>query len=192
MKYLITFFILAISSLSYSMEFDLDKFSNPAKYGWDNTEKQRISREDLLQRQKLLQIYELKKQNPTKNMLKSIIAPGWGHFSAKRYTKGQILLTSELILMGAAFYYYNIAIDNYNKYKNATYIIDINNYYENAKVPYHFATAFFSIGAVLWVYTVFDSAVVTRSYNDDLWSSVVKKYQKKKILITPTGVTLRF
>ena len=192
MKYIITLLLFAITSLSYSMEFDMDKFSNPTKYGWDNTEKQRIFRGDLLQRQKLLQIYELKKQKPTQNMLKSIIAPGWGHFSAKRYTKGQILLTSELILMGAAFYYYNIAMDNYNKYKNATYIIDINTYYENAKKPYQFSAAFFSLGTVLWIYTIFDSATVTRSYNDDLWNSVIKKYRKKKVAITPAGITLRF
>lgn len=192
MKYLITLLIFAITSLSYSMEFNMDKLSNPTKYGWDNTEKQRLSREDLLQRQKLLQIYELKKQNPTKNMLKSIIAPGWGHFSARRYTKGQILLTSELILMGAAFYYHNIAIDDYNKYKNATYIIDINTYYENAKRPYQLSVAFFSLGTVLWIYTIFDSAAVTNSYNDDLWSSVIKNYHHKKVVVDPTGVTLRF
>ena len=192
MKYLIAFFILIISSLSYSMEFNMDKFSNPAKYGWQNTEEQRLHRKDLIQRQKLLQIYELKKQNPTKNMLKSIIAPGWGHFSAKRYTKGQILLTSELVLMGAAFYYYNVAMDNYNKYKNATYIIDINTYYDNAKRPYNFSVAFFSIGTVLWIYSVFDSATVTQSYNDDLWNSVIKNYRQKKVTVTPTGITLRF
>lgn len=192
MKYLIVLLLFAITSLSYSIEFDMDKFSNPAKYGWNNTEKQRLARGDLLQRQKLLQIYELKKQNPTQNMLKSIIAPGWGHFSAKRYTKGQTLLTSELILMGAAFYYYNIAMDNYTKYKNATYILDIKTYYEDAKRPYQFSAAFFSLGTVLWIYTIFDSASVTRSYNDDLWLSVIKKYRKKKITVTPAGITLRF
>lgn len=192
MKYIIVLLILFIATFSFSLELNLEKFSNPQKYGWKTIEEQREFRKDLLQRQKLLQIYELKKQDPTKNMIKSIIAPGWGHFSARFYTKGQILLTSEIILMGAGFYYRSIAMDYYNKYKNATYIIDINNYYNKLKTPYTLSMAFFSLGTVVWIYTVFDSAVVTRSYNEKLWIDIINKYNKKKVTVSPSGITWRF
>ncbi len=192
LKYRLVFIIFLLFNLLHSLEFDIKKFSEPTKYGWHNFEDQRKHRKELLEKQKLLQIYELKRQDPTKNMLKSIIAPGWGHFSAKYYTKGQILLTSEVILMGASFYYYNIAMDNYDKYKKATYILDINHYYNNVKTPYTLSVAFFSLGTVVWIYTIFDSAVVTRYYNEKLWNEIIKDYNKKKVIFSPTGITLRF
>ncbi len=192
MKYFVLILSLFISMALHSLEFDLKQFSNPHKYGWKNIDDQRKFREDLLQRQKLLQIYGLKKQNPTKNMIKSIIAPGWGHFSSHHYTKGQILLTTEIVLMGASFYYHSIAMDYYNKYKNATYIIDITNYYNKLKTPYTLSVAFFSLGIVVWTYTVFDAAAVTRDYNEKLWNDIIKNYNKKKVIITPTGITMRF
>ncbi len=192
MKYILIFFMIFSFKLAYTLELNLEQFSNPQKYGWKNIDEQRKFREKLIQRQKLLQIYELKKQNPTKNMLKSLIAPGWGHFSAHFYTKGQVLLTSEIVLMGAAFYYHSIAMDYYDKYKKATYIIDINNYYAKLKTPYTLSIAFFSLGTIVWIYTIFDSAVVTRNYNEKLWIKIIKEYNKKRLTISPTGVTLRF
>jgi len=185
-------FLLCLTKLVFAGEFDILKFSDPHKYGWNTRKKHLESRENLLKRQKLLQVYELNKQKISSNVIKSIIAPGWGHFSAKRYTKGQVLLGIEIILMGSSLYYYDRAMEDYDKYKNSDYIEDINNYYEDTKMPFIFSQAFFTLGLVIWAYTVYDSAVVTRDYNAELWESIIKEYNKKKLIITPTGFSLRF
>lgn len=176
----------------YAQNFNLEEFSNTDKYGWTTKEKQLRARGDLLDRQKLLQIYSLKKQSKTKNMIKSVFAPGWGHFSAKRYTKGEILLGIEIALFGSSLYFYDQAMEKYNKYKNANYVLDINKYYEDAKLPYLYAQGFFALGAAIWVYTIYDASLVTEDYNNELWDSIMEKYHDKNFQITPTGFSWRF
>ena len=192
MKKILFILLFTILFSIVNSEFDLKKFSNPHKYGWETTEKQHIYRSNLMERQKLLQVYELKKHNITTNIIKSAFAPGWGHFSARSYTKGQILLALELAILGTSLYYYDKSMEQYNKYKDASYIEDINQYYSNAKMPYIYSQGLLGLGLVIWIYTVYDTIAVTEEYNQNLWLEIFFDYQQKNISITPTGVTLRF
>ena len=186
--------ILAILSFSIFLfsEFDIEKFVDPQKYGWDSLEKYYSDRKNIEERQKLLQIYELKKLSVSKNILKSVIAPGWGHFTAKRYTKGQILLGLEVILIGSGIYYYDKAMENYDKYKKADYIGDIEKYYTDANTPFQYSKILLGFGVVVWLYTIYDTVQVTEEYNNEIWDNIYMEYYKKNLIITPTGFTLRF
>ena len=186
--------ILAILSFSVFLfsEFDIEKFVDPHKYGWESLEKYYSDRKNFEERQKLLQIYELKKLSVSKNILKSVIAPGWGHFTAKRYTKGQILLGLEVILIGSGIYYYDQAMENYDKYKKADYIGDIEKYYTDANTPFQYSKILLGFGVVVWLYTIYDTIQVTEEYNNELWDNIYMEYYKKNLIITPTGFTLRF
>ena len=144
------------------------------------------------ERQKLLQIYEHKKLSVSKNILKSVIAPGWGHFTAKRYTKGQILLGLEVILIGSGIYYYDQAMENYDKYKKADYIGDIEKYYTDANTHFRYSKILFSFGIIVWLYTMYDTVQVTEEYNNELWDNINMEYSKINLIVTPTGFTLRF
>ena len=190
--------ILIVVLLSFQTilggEFDIQKFSNPKKYGWETRRKQLLIRKNLIERQKLLQIYETKKLSPTKNVIKSAIVPGWGHFSAKRYLKGQILLGAEIVLLGSSLYFYDQAMEKYDKYQKATYIRDIYKYYQEARSPYLRSQLLLSLGIAVWIYTVYDSITVTENYNRDLWQNIFFEYQNRKIKldISPLGFNIRF
>lgn len=186
--------ILAILSFSIFLfsEFDIEKFVDPQKYGWDSLEKYYSDRKNIEERKKLLQIYEFKKLSVPKNILKSVIAPGWGHFTAKRYTKGQILLGLEVILIGSGIYYYDKAMENYDKYKKADYIGDIEKYYTDANTPFQYSKILLGFGVVVWLYTIYDTVQVTEEYNNEIWDNIYMEYYKKNLIITPTGFTLRF
>ncbi len=181
-----------IFSLLSGVDFDIEKFSRPDKYGWDDHQIRRQVREHLLERRQLIDLYEQKRQNISTNMLKSAIIPGWGHFSAQRYTKGEILLTIELVLFGTSLYLYDKALENYGKYKKADYIQDIIEYYNDASTPFVYAQGFFAVGMMVWIYTFFDSIRVTDEYNADLWDQIFHEYQDTGLKITPMGITYRF
>jgi hypothetical protein len=168
------------------------RFSEPDKYGWTNPELRSFAREDLFNRQKLLQIYNLNKQSSTKNVVKSLVFPGWGHFSARRYTKGQVLLGMEIILLGSSLYYYDQSREYYDKYKQATNIVEMNNYYEDTKIPLRLSQSFLTLGILVWLYTIYDTPKVTDDYNKDLWDKLIFEFHEKKLEVTLQGVTLRF
>jgi len=190
-KYLIIIFSLIISLLA-AEEFDIKKFSEPSKYGWTNMSERIIARKELESRQKMLQIYELNKQDIVTNMIKSAVAPGWGHYSAKNYTKGHAFIASEIVLFGTSLYFYNQAMDDYNNYEDSHYIGEIKQKYLDANSKYKYSQLFLSLGAVVWLYTIYDSISATQEYNQTLWFDLSEQLHSKKISITPTGITLRF
>lgn len=190
-KYFIVSLLLFISILT-AEEFDIKEFSDPAKYGWNNMAERIEARSELHSRQKLLQIYKLNKQNVLTNMIKSAFAPGWGHYSSHNYTKGHVFIASEIILFGTSFYFYNQAMDDYHNYENSNYIGDIKQLYLDANSNYKYSQLFFSLGAVIWFYTIYDSISATQEYNQNLWIDLSKKILSQKVLISPTGITLRF
>ena len=192
MKKILLILILILANAAYATEFDIKVFSNPDKYGWDTPEKHSMARQNLYNRQKLLQIYELNKQDVTKNIIKSAVAPGWGHYTAEKHTKGHFLLATEIILFGTSYFFYDQAMENYDKYRKSTYIGDINQYYLDAKDNYVYSQIFFSLGVVVWLYTIYDSISATDEYNKRLWNELYMEYHQKGFKITPTGVTLRF
>ena len=191
-KQSITLLILLSFCWLFAEEFDIKKFSDPDKYGWGTTQKFYEARTELYNRQKLLQIYEMNKQDITKNIIKSAIAPGWGHFSAQQNTKGTILLGIEIVLLGTSYLFYDQAMYNYDKYKKSTYIGDINQYYLDAKDPYTYSQIFLGLGIAVWLYTIYDSITASEEYNQKLWDDLLQKYHQQKLQITPAGISLRF
>jgi hypothetical protein len=192
MKPIFILFFVLFSTFLFSNSTEIFRFSEPDKYGWTNPELRIKAREDLYNRQKLLQIYHLNKQNPTKNVIKTMILPGWGHFSAHRYTKGQVLLGMEIILLGSSIYFYDQAKEYYDKYKQSTNILDINNFYEDTKIPLRLSQGFLTLGILVWIYSLYDTPKVTDEYNKDLWDKLIFEFHQKRVEVTPHGVTLRF
>jgi hypothetical protein len=150
------------------------------------------ARKELDTKQKLLQIYELNKQGIVTNMFKSAFAPGWGHYSSRNYTKGHAFIASEIVLFGTSFYFYNQAMDDYHNYEDSHYIGDIKQLYLDANSNYKYSQLFFSLGTIVWLYTIYDSISATQEYNQNLWIDLSNKLQSQKVTITPTGITLRF
>jgi len=172
--------------------FNVEKFTDPAKYGWENPRQQIESRKDLLTRQKLLQVYEMNKFRYRDKLIKSALVPGWTQFVAKKYAKGQIILGLEVALFVSSFYYYDQTMNYYDKYKKAEYICDIDDYYEKTKSPWRNCQLFLGMGIVVWIYNIYDTFVVVEDYNRELWQKIYLDYYNKKISVSPNGITLRF
>ena len=184
---LLIFFAVEI----FAQESSIDDFSNAHKYGWE-TQTQRMQHRDILsEKTKLLQIYDLNKQNPYMNVLKSAL-PGFGHFSARRYNRGTVIFSIEVALFGTGYYFYDQAMNMYHKYEEADYIGDINQYFLDARTPYMYSQGFFVLGMLVWVYTAFDAMKVTKEYNIDLWNSITEDSGIQNISISPNGITVRF
>jgi hypothetical protein len=179
-------------SLSAQSGFNIEEFTNPEKYGWKTWEDRINYRNDLYERQKLLQIYEIDAQSIPGNIFKSAVFPGWGQFAAKSYTKGQVFLAIELTMLGASYFFYDKSRDNYSKYRNATQIDQINTYYKDALVPYQYSVVFLTFATVVWAYNLFDVVQTTEHYNAEIWERTLKNHYKSPIQLTPNGVEVKF
>jgi hypothetical protein len=175
-----------------AQDFDMNKFSDPAKYRWDDLSTRQNVQTDLLERQKLLQIYQMGRISTAANLGKSAVMPGWGHFSAESYTKGQVLLGLEILSVGTSLYFYDQAMESYDKYKKATQIDVINQEYNDSLKPYRFSQAFLGLAVVIWGYTLYDTYNETENYNARLWNKIMTEYNRKNLQITPTGLSWRF
>ncbi|PID28998.1 MAG: hypothetical protein CSB55_02720 [Candidatus Cloacimonadota bacterium] len=173
-------------------EFDLESFSNPRKYGWETYEDRRNAGKELYEKQKLLQLYHMNYQKPLVNAGRSALVPGWGHFAVERYTKGQILLGMEIIFAGTTFYYYDQYRDYYDKYEAASQSDKIQYYFDKAQTPYRLAGSFFGLYCLVWIYTVYDTFLVTDDYNGDIWDKIIKNHRESAFTVTPTGFSYRF
>lgn len=192
-KIFILLLLVIVSKLIFAAEeFDINKFSNPTRYGWMNFDERKEFRQDLYDRQKLLQVYEMKSQSITGNMIKSAIVPGWGHFSVRAYTKGQIFLGMEIVLLGSSVFLYDKAMEKYSKYKSATQVDAIEKNYNDALSPYQYSIALMGLFGLVWVYNVFDTAQATEEYNSGVWEKTVKEYAHGTVSLTPTGIEVRF
>ncbi|MCF7858246.1 MAG: hypothetical protein K9N07_02825 [Candidatus Cloacimonetes bacterium] len=184
--------LLIISGALSAEDFNIEEFSKPDKYGWNSLEERFTARQDINKRQELLQIYKMNKQSITVNIIKSAVAPGWGHYSTKDYTKGHIFISSEIILLCTSYYFYNRSMDEYDKYKNSHYIADIEQSFIDANNNYKYSQLFLSLGTIVWLYTIYDSINSTEEYNQNLWDSLSKRVYSKKLIITPIGITWKF
>lgn len=191
MKLRIIIALLCLCTLALSAEFDIKKFTDPAKYQWNDLQERLAYRQDLLQRQKLLQIYEMRKQDVTGNLIKSALVPGWGHFASQHYNKGAILLASEVVLFGTGLFYLDKAMDKYSQYKDATYIADIKQYYTDANDYYRVFQGFIGLGLLVWGYTIYDTIVVTEEYNAGVWQRIVRDH-RQRVSLGPGYITVRF
>lgn len=166
-------------------------FSNPLKYGWNTPEKLFSYRQDLQKRQDMLQIYEMKKQNVVTNLVKSSVIPGWGQYAAHRFTKGQIVLVAEVSILVGSYLSYLDAMDNFDKYKKANYIGDINKYYKKAQDQYEQSQYLLGAGLVLWLFNIYDSVISTEAYNNDTWRTLYED-ESKSISLEINGISLNF
>jgi hypothetical protein len=173
----------------YSSILPLD---NP--YGWNSVTEWREARTNLQNQLKIYQQYEEQKQSHFVNALKSVIIPGWGHFSAHRYTKGQILLGAEILILGSSVYYYTTAMDDYDKYKSANQIDAIYQYYTDANSAYKTSQIILGLGGLVWLYTILDAVQVTEDYNRGLWRELQKEQSTVSLSITPqrVGIEIKF
>jgi hypothetical protein len=186
----ITILVLFTANI-FANENKIEDFSNALKYGWKTSDVRMEHRQLHLDKTKLLQIYDLNKQNPYVNVLKSAL-PGFGHFAARRYNRGTIIFSIEVTLFGTGYYFYDQAMNHYKNYEEAEYIGEINQHYLDARTPYMYSQGFFVLGMLVWVYTAFDAIKVTKEYNIDLWNSITEDSGIQNISITPTGIEVRF
>ncbi|HNZ33417.1 MAG TPA: hypothetical protein P5518_05770 [Candidatus Cloacimonas sp.] len=175
-----------------AQSFDIQAFSDTTKYGWKNYLDRNAYREDLKQRQELLQIYEMEAQPLNTNILKSALIPGWGQFSTKESTKGTVILGAEIVLAGGAYYFMDRAMSKYRLYEKATQVDDIEKYYKDAQVPYQYSFIMIGFAGIIWAYNIFDVIQSTQDYNVRLWEEIIERTQRGPVNITPTGVEVRF
>ncbi len=190
--YLLLLLLVGITFLSAQAGFDIVQFSDSTKYGWMDWRQRAEYRTELLERQKLLQIYEMEANSMRGNIIKSALAPGWGQFSNKQNTKGSIFLATELLLVGASLYFYDRSLYYYDKYQSATQVEQIETYYNAATGPRQYSLIFLGVGLVVWGYNLFDVIQGTDDYNAAVWRRVVENYANRPVQITPTGVEIRF
>ncbi|MDY6914992.1 MAG: hypothetical protein SVM86_01575 [Candidatus Cloacimonadota bacterium] len=188
MKKIIWLSLIFTNILLFSQNFDIKKFSNPQKYGWENYEDMKAFRQDLYLRKKLLTDFEKQKKSASLNALKASALPGWGHFATERYTKGNIILGLEIILLGTSYVYYDKAMDQYEKYKDSNYIEDIHKYYDEANRPYKTSQVFLGLALGVWLYNIYDAILQTNEYNTEIW----QKIYSENITITPGSISVRF
>lgn len=172
--------------------FDIQAFSDSTKYGWQDYRVRENYRNDLAMRQSLLQIYEMEAQSINANLIKSAIIPGWGQYGTKNSTKATVILSIELISLISSIYFYDKAMTNYDLYKKATQIDEINNYYSKAQTPYQYSLMMLGLAGVVWGYSVYDVIASTNDYNAELWDRIVKRQSSSKIQVTPNGIEVRF
>lgn len=183
---------LALVMLLMAQGFDISAFSDTTKYGWKDYDQRMDYRNDFLERQKLLQLYEMDAQSVGSNMIKSAIIPGWGQFSAKQPIKGEIFLGAEIVTFGTALLFYDRAMGFYRKYETATQVDIIEDYYKKAQSQNQYAVIFSGLGLIIWAYNIYDVVMSTSDYNAGVWDNIMKKYYKSPVKLTPDGVEIRF
>ena len=192
-KSILILFLLSISLvLTAQQSFDINRFSDPAKYGWEDWYARINYRNDLMERQKLLQLYENESQLVGVNMVKSALVPGWGQYSTRNYVKGHIFLGAEIVLIGISAFYYDRAMYNYQKYLDASQILEIKNYYTKAQTDYQYTFVFSSVAALVWLFNIYDAVLSTESYNADVWQRIYQDYYISPVKLTPNGIEVRF
>ncbi|PKN74279.1 MAG: hypothetical protein CVU49_08640 [Candidatus Cloacimonetes bacterium HGW-Cloacimonetes-2] len=188
---MITMLLLAVFARA-QIEFDITAFSDTTKYGWANYDERSDYRTDLLDRQKLLHLYELEAQSLNANILKSALVPGWGQFSTKQPIKAEIILGLEIVAVGTSLFFYDRSMNYYRKYENATQINDIYNYYKKAQAPYQYSIISLGLGFIVWVYNIYDVVQSTETYNAEIWRDIQERHKGSNLQIGPDGIELRF
>ena len=145
------------------------------KYNWNNAEERYQYRENLAFKKGLIDSYEAERLSTTLNLGKSAILPGWGHFDTNNVLRGQILLSTEIILAGTSFFLYDKSVEKYDKYKASKQIDEINQYYSDANRLYKQSQLTMGLFAAIWVFNIYDTYVSTNQYNEWLWIRICKR-----------------
>lgn len=189
---LVLFLLLLVCQYGWAQSFDINAFSDSTKYGWQTYLERNAYRQDLLERQDLLQLYEMEANSLRDCVIKSAIAPGWGQFVNKQSTKGSVFLATELVLAGASLYFYDRSMYYYNRYLDASQVEDIESYYNAAVGPRQYSLIFLGVGALVWIYNIFDVIQGTEEYNAQVWKRVVQKHREAKINLNGNGLEIIF
>ncbi len=189
---LILILLTLAPKLSAQDQFDITVFSDSTKYGWEDWRDRNVYRVDLIERQELLQIYEMESSQIGGSILKSAFIPGYGQISSKAWTKGTIFLGAELLSMGVSLYFLDRSNYYYGKYLESTQIDDIQHFYSAAQKPRYYSWMFMALGAVVWGYNIYDVILTTDAYNAQLWQEILERHGKKTISMGPEGIQLRF
>lgn len=184
--------LYAFGTLLSAQEFDIRAFADSTKYGWNDIQDRMAYRQDLLNRQNKLQLYEMETVGFTSNLLKSAVLPGWGQFSTKQNTKASIILGAEILSLVSAYHFYNQAQRNYDLYMKADQVDEINELWDNTSKPYSYSLMMASLAGVIWAYNVFDVIISTNEYNRQLWEDIMKKESQSPLTVSPAGVSVRF
>ncbi len=190
-----TIFIILLSQIALAQDFDIQKFSDPHKYDWKDFQVRKDARADLLNRRNMLQIYRMNELDRTINMGRSAVIPGWGHFMAESHVRGQVILGTELVILGTGLYYYDKAMSKYDKYKESRRIDEMNAYYNDAQTPYKISQACLAAYILIWAYSIYDAGHETDNYNSRLWNKIKEEHKKAyKITVSKefTGISVKF
>ncbi|PKN72534.1 MAG: hypothetical protein CVU50_06655 [Candidatus Cloacimonetes bacterium HGW-Cloacimonetes-3] len=184
--------LMLVATPVFAQNFDIQAFSDSTKYGWLNYLERATYREQLNARQNLLQIYELEAHPLNANIIKSSLIPGWGQFASEASTKGTLILSTELVLIGTSVYFWDRAMTNYRLYKNATQTEEIQKYYKEAQSPHQYSQIMLGFAGIVWLYNIFDAIQTTQQYNTNLWREIQERGNNNPVQITPGGVEVRF
>ena len=191
-KILILIILLILSQFISAQTADVTGFSNTLKYNWFTPQDRYDFRENLSIRSSVINDFERQKIDVTRNMQLSMILPGTGHLHTGNYFRGILFLGSEIALASAAVHFVNEGRTNYDRYKSATRIDEINRYYDAAVTSYVQATIVAGLFVAIWIYNVFDTRNVTREYNRRLWINLQQAEQERRLQIAPNGISYHF
>jgi len=191
-KFAVLLMILGFVGLGYAQSFDIQAFADTTKYEWEDYRDRLSFREDLSFRQNRLQLYEMESVPFRGNIIKSAVIPGWGQFAANHNTKATVILSMELVSIVGAVYFYDQAQRNYDKYKAASQIDEINHWWGKTQTPHHYSMLLAGLAGVIWVYNIYDVITSTTEYNADLWQDILSRPGSTGLQVTPSGVELRF
>ena len=133
-KLLLTTFLLLLSQLIVAQAGDTTGFSNTFKYNWFTPQDRYDYRENLTMRSSLINEYESSKIDVWKNMERSLILPGTGHFHTGNYVRGMVFLCSEIALATTSIYLINEGKKNHDQYQKATQIDEINRLFDKSLI----------------------------------------------------------
>jgi hypothetical protein len=184
--------MLLFLGLLCAQTFDIKAFSDTTKYGWKDWRDRGFYRQDLSDRQDLLQMYEIEANPIQTTILKSVAVPGFGQITSKAGTKGSVFLGGEILALGVSLFFYQNSLYYYQKYLDATQIEDIESYYKQAQGPRSYSMLFLALGFVIWAYNVFDVVQTTDEYNAKIWQEIMEKYGKKRVSMVPGGIQVQF
>lgn len=189
---LLLLLLVLASALAAQTEFDIRAFSDSTKYGWQDWRDRLEYRDGLLERQQLLQMYEIQASPIRSTIIKSMLVPGLGQISCDAGTKGSILLGSELLALGTSYLFYDRSQYYYRKYLDATQVEEIETYYNAAQSPRQYSLIFLGLGLVIWTYNIFDVIETTDEYNAKVWRNIVEEFGRKTVTLGPEGIQVRF
>ncbi len=189
---LLLLFCVMAGALWAQADFDIRAFSDSTKYGWMDWRDRASYRDQLLERQQLLQLYEMESRPITRTMAQSALVPGLGQISCQAGTKGSIILGAELLALGTAFLFYDRSQYYYKKYLSATQVEDIETYYNAAQNPRQYSLLFVGLGLVIWGYNMFDVIQTTDEFNAAVWDSIIERYGSTALTLGPEGIGIRF